>query len=397
VQTFLVVAGIVVAFGLGWAVGRGGRPPGQPVAPSNPVPVAPTSATPSFAEVVEEHPSGVVVAGRDGVITYRNAAAQAMSGTHVRVLLDEAVDRHVAAALSGSRSDEVLEMFGPPKVVFVVEARPMPEGGAVVFIEDISEQRRIDQVRTDFVANISHELKTPIGALSVLAETLEGETDPDTIERVVRRMMGEAERASRTIDDLTELSRIELSGEHEVEEVRVVEVVRGAVARVTELAAQRDICISTLGSTDGELTQAESLVIEGDRRQLVSAVGNLVENAVKYSESGGLVQVHVREHGGWLEIAVIDQGVGIPQRDLDRIFERFYRVDRARSRDTGGTGLGLSIVRHVATNHRGEIDVTSNEGEGSTFVLRLPMRGKNLAGPVTNIDRPSPVTIEGVA
>jgi two-component system sensor histidine kinase SenX3 len=357
VQTFLVVAGIVVAFGLGWAVGRGGRPPGQPVAPSNPVPVAPTSATPSFAEVVEEHPSGVVVAGRDGVITYRNAAAQAMSGTHVRVLLDEAVDRHVAAALSGSRSDEVLEMFGPPKVVFVVEARPMPEGGAVVFIEDISEQRRIDQVRTDFVANISHELKTPIGALSVLAETLEGETDPDTIERVVRRMMGEAERASRTIDDLTELSRIELSGEHEVEEVRVVEVVRGAVARVTELAAQRDICISTLG----------------------------------------LVQVHVREHGGWLEIAVIDQGVGIPQRDLDRIFERFYRVDRARSRDTGGTGLGLSIVRHVATNHRGEIDVTSNEGEGSTFVLRLPMRGKNLAGPVTNIDRPSPVTIEGVA
>lgn len=396
-QTFLVIAGTVVAFGLGWAAGRGGRPPLQHGEPTAPSPEVSQSTTPSFAEVVEEHPSGVVVAGRDGAITYRNAAARAMSGTHVRVLLDEAVDRHITEARAGIRSDEVLEMYGPPRAVFVVEARPMPEGGAVVFIDDISEQRRIDQVRTDFVANISHELKTPIGALSVLAETLEGETDRDTIDRVVRRMMGEAERASRTIDDLMELSRIELGGEREVDVVSVAEVVRGAVARVTELAAQRDIGISTLGAIDAERTPAESPVIEGDRRQLVSAVGNLVENAVKYSESGGHVQVLVSDHDDWLEIAVVDHGVGIPQRDLGRIFERFYRVDRARSRDTGGTGLGLSIVRHVVTNHGGEIKVTSTEGEGSTFVLRLPVHSAQVVRAVADVDRSSSGAIEGAA
>src|SRR5690606_21276793 len=167
-----------------------------------------------------------------------------------------------------------------------------------------------------------------------------------------------------------ELSRIELGGDRVSEPVRLADVVRAAVDRVTQLAAQREITILATGA--GLEGVGEPMTVAGDRPQLVSAVGNLVEDAVKYSERQGHVKVRVERTEEWLEISVIDEGVGIPQRDLSRIFERFYRVDRARSRETGGTGLGLSIVRHVATNHGGEVVVSSVEGQGSTFVLRLP-------------------------
>lgn len=366
-ELFLTLVGAAVAFGIGWVLARSTRSVGTVEAPS----VTPDSEV-MVADVLEHHPTGVVVGRPDGSVSYRNAAATSLRETHIGVLLDEAIERHLAEGRRGDRSDEVLELYGPPRSVVEVEAHPVDGGGAVVFVADISERRRIDQVRTDFVANISHELKTPIGALSVLAEMLEDETDPETVRRVVARMQGEAARATRTIDDLMELSRIELGGERSIESVRVADVVRGAVERVTELAAQHDIRITVLGPVDGEIDHADQLVIEGDRRQLVSAIGNLVENAVKYSEPGGMVQIEVGSDDDSIEIAVIDHGVGIPQRDLSRIFERFYRVDRARSRTTGGTGLGLSIVRHVATNHDGDVVVTSTEGEGSRFVLCLP-------------------------
>ena len=320
--------------------------------------------------MVEHHPTGVVVADADGLVTYRNAVARALVGTHVGVLIDAAIERHLQAGRGGRVGEEVVELYGPPKRVLDVVSRPLPGGGSVVFVDDITERRRLDKVRTDFVANISHELKTPIGALSVLAETLVDETDPATVTRVVDRMMGEAQRASSTIDDLMELSRIELGGDRVSEPVRLADVVRAAVDRVTQLAGQREITILATGAGLGGV--GLPITVAGDRPQLVSAVGNLVENAVKYSERGGNVKVRVESTEGWLEISVSDEGVGIPQRDLSRIFERFYRVDRARSRETGGTGLGLSIVRHVATNHGGEVVVTSVEGQGSTFVLRLP-------------------------
>ncbi|MDJ0771225.1 MAG: ATP-binding protein [Ilumatobacter sp.] len=366
-MVLLGLAGALVAFGIGVAVGRSGRRT-EPPEPRQ----APAPARPSYADLIDDHPVGVLVADPAGKVEYRNKAALGLQGTHIGVLVDEAIERHIELGLEGTASDEVLELYGPPKTVLVVDAHPTPNGGAVVFVEDISERRRIDQIRTDFVANISHELKTPVGALSVLAETLEEETDQETTQRVVRRMMGEASRASRTIDDLMELSRIELGGERTIEAVRVADLVDTALGRVTELAKQRNIRISLLDAVDPHGSRPDTSVISGDRRQLTSALGNLVENAVKYSEPGGLVQVRSRRDGNWVELMVIDQGVGIPQRDLDRIFERFYRVDRARSRGTGGTGLGLSIVRHVATNHDGEVLVTSTEGEGSTFVLRLP-------------------------
>lgn len=370
----LVVAGAVVGFGIGWLIGRSGRA-AAPERGGVDQAAERRSAAPvvSSLAVLDKHPTGVVVAGPDGTVGFRNAAVAAMSGTHVGVLLDEAIERHIAAARKGDAGDEVLEMFGPPRTVFVVTARATPDGGAVVFVDDISERRRIERVRTDFVANISHELKTPVGAMSVLAEALVGETDPDTIARIAHRIVSEADRASNTLDDLMELSMIESGAGVAVAAVSIDDVITDSIARVTELAAQSGIRIVRGAAVDdaGEVPT----VIQGDRRQLVSAVGNLLENAVKYSEPGGDVEIDVGRHPGAIEIVVSDRGVGIPQRDLDRVFERFYRVDQARSRVTGGTGLGLSIVRHVATRHRGTVTVTSIEGEGSTFTLRLPLSG----------------------
>jgi len=171
---------------------------------------------------------------------------------------------------------------------------------------------------------------------------------------------------SRTIDDLLELSRIELGEQPVRDVVDVLEVVEGAVERTRALA-------ETLRTRIEVLERDRRVHVLGDRRQLVSALGNLVENAVKYSEPGSSVQVRIHVEGAWVELMVADHGIGIPAQEQDRIFERFYRVDKGRGRDTGGTGLGLAIVRHVATNHRGEVLVSSQEGEGSTFVLRIPL------------------------
>jgi two-component system sensor histidine kinase SenX3 len=299
-------------------------------------------------------------------VLYRNASAKAVAGTHTGLLIDDAVQAALREALAGRRSRELLELYGPPQAAVVVTAEGLPGGSAVATIEDVSERRRVDAMRTDFVANISHELKTPVGALAVLAEALADEHDPEVVNRVSERMVSEAHRVARTIDDLMELSRIELGEESVRDTVDVLDVVSGAIDRSAALAETRDMHIAVLDLPDG-------VAVVGDRRQLISALGNLVENAVKYSEPGGQVQIRVRVEGNFAELMVADQGIGIPAADHGRIFERFYRVDKGRSRGTGGTGLGLAIVRHVATNHGGEVLVSSAEGEGSTFVMRLPL------------------------
>ncbi len=327
---------------------------------------SPDGTAPLWTDVVDRLALGVVVAGPSGRIHHRNRAAGALKGTHMGLLVDDAVERLLDGARTGVESRETLDLYGPPRVSVVVTASPLPGGGALATIEDVSERRRVDAVRTDFVANISHELKTPVGALAVLAEALTEEDDIEVVRRVAGRMTDEAQRVSRTIDDLLELSRIELGEEPIRDIVDVCDVVEDAVARGRPLAEFRGITITAL--------EAPAAVrVRGDRRQLVSALGNIVENGVKYSEAGGNVQVRVRVQGKWVELMVADDGIGIPAADHDRIFERFYRVDKARSRDTGGTGLGLAIVRHVATNHGGDVQVSSQEGEGSTFVLRIPL------------------------
>jgi two-component system, OmpR family, sensor histidine kinase SenX3 len=362
----LLVFVALVAVIVGFAVGRWTAAAALRSRSASPNTAAADQRTLQLTDVLEGLSTGVVLADELGGIVYRNAAARRVAGTHAGVLIDETIERHLEGAADGAPTEQLLELYGPPKIVIVVRGRALSQGGTYALIEDISERRRIDAVRTDFVANISHELKTPVGALAVLAETLADETDPAVIERIADRMLDESHRASRMIDDLLELSRIELGDEQMRDDVDAADVVHFAVARAVALAERNAIRIVVDDPP-------RPIRLRGDRRQLVSAVGNLVENAVKYSEHGGLVEVSTRTDGAIVEFSVADHGVGIPARDLDRIFERFYRVDKARSRGTGGTGLGLSIVRHVATNHGGEILVTSREGEGSTFVLRLPI------------------------
>lgn len=319
--------------------------------------------------VVDGLSTAVVICDSTGQVTHRNLVAKVMHGTHSGLLIEEVIDRHLAVAThqhSELLAAEELDLFGPPRQVMVVRAMRLDHGGAYALIEDVTERRRIDSVRTDFVANISHELKTPVGALAVLAETLVEEEDLDIVRRISARLFEEAHRAAHTIDDLLELSRIELDGGRYTESVNVAEVAAAALERAAPLSEGNHIAVEV--QIDGPLT------LRANRRQLESALGNLVENAVKYSESGTTVTVECRLQGTYIDFVVSDQGVGIPVQDLDRIFERFYRVDKARSRGTGGSGLGLAIVRHVATNHRGEVLVSSEEGRGSRFTLRIPHR-----------------------
>ena len=313
-------------------------------------------------------PVGVVVADADARIVARNRASDDGGGdTHNEVLVQAAVQHHLRAAVRGEDRSQTVELYGPPRRVVIVHASPLGQRGAVATIEDVTERSRLDAVRTDFVANISHELKTPIGALAVLAETLIDETDPTVVSRLAGKTVNEAHRVAKIIDDLLELSRIELSGDLVVVPCDVAGLVAAASSRNTYAAQQRGVEVRV-----GEIPPG--LTVNADQGQLASALGNLVDNAVKYSEANGNVTVAAFPDGNGVTFVVADRGIGIPTHDLDRIFERFYRVDRARSRGTGGTGLGLAIVRHVAGNHGGAVTVESREGEGSTFRLHIPDR-----------------------
>jgi two-component system sensor histidine kinase SenX3 len=314
--------------------------------------------------------NGVVIFDERGEVVYRNdPAASFLAARHSDALVEDAIGTLAADALRGRRAERELELFGPPRRMLNVRAVPLADparpSGVLVVVEDTSERRRLENVRRDFVANISHELKTPVGALALLAETLLDERDPEVARRLAERLANEAFRVGGTIDDLLELSRLEVASAPANEHVPVSTFVTEAVARVEPAAEQRGIEFAVEETPD-------RLTVVGERRQLVSAVTNLLDNAVKYSEPGSSVEMRARTDGTWVDVTVRDHGMGIPRRDLERIFERFYRVDRARSRETGGTGLGLAIVRHVASNHRGEVRVESREGLGSTFTLRLP-------------------------
>jgi two-component system sensor histidine kinase SenX3 len=256
-----------------------------------------------------------------------------------------------------------------------VSARVAPLGSRLVLllVEDLTEARRIEAVRRDFVANVSHELKTPTGALSLLSEAvMDASDDPEAVERFAGRMQIEATRLTNLVQELIDLSRVQNDNPLEdAEPVKVEVLVAEAIDRCRQQAVSKQITMAS-GGTEG-------LTVWGNRGQLVGALGNLVENAVNYSPARTRVGIAVRRAAGpggdLIEIAVTDQGIGISEKDRERVFERFYRVDPARSRATGGTGLGLAIVKHVAASHGGEVTVWSSEGQGSTFTLRLPESG----------------------
>ncbi len=435
---------------------------------------------------------GVVLCDENGTVIYRNGRANAlMVSRHGDALAAQAVTEVLEDAWHEGSAEHTLDLYGPPRRTLQVRARQIDDGrrplGVIALIEDISERRRLEEIRRDFVANVSHELKTPMGALGLLAETLVSEPDPQVAQRLAGRIHNEAFRVSRIIDDLLDLSRIESEEAPPREPVLVNLVMADAIERVRATADQRGIEIVLH-------EPSPPVAVMGDRRQLVSAMHALLENAITYSydnskvvvsgnvqrsnpnlehpaalsddgpargadggegavsddtpasgqasvinadesaseegeEEGpielvftpeileaytppdedagiappatgstlstmppveaekveaagtGLVETTSAGSPSWrveerdsVRLSVQDHGVGIPARDLDRIFERFYRVDHGRSRDTGGTGLGLSIVRHVANNHQGWVDVESREGEGSTFTLVLPIQ-----------------------
>ena len=249
----------------------------------------------------------------------------------------------------------------------LVRTVPLDDDGKVaVLVFDDSEMRRLDSIRRDFVANISHELKTPIGALSILSEAVLGAADdPEAIAKFATRMQTEAKRLSELVQEIINLSRLQDDDPlKHAQDIDVEDVLQEAIDLSQMRAESRKIDVVL--SSDGTCT------IRGDRSQVLMAVSNLIENAINYSPEGTRVAINLRSNNELIEISVTDQGIGIPEKDLERIFERFYRVDPARSRLTGGTGLGLSIVKHVATNHGGDVSVWSVAGAGSTFTLRFP-------------------------
>ncbi len=431
-------------------------------------------------------PQGVVLCDEQGTVVYRNARANAlMTSRHGDALAAQAVTELLEDAWHEGAAERTLDLYGPPRRTLTVRTQLIDDGrrslGVIAMIDDVSERRRLEEIRRDFVANVSHELKTPMGALGLLAETLVSEPDVQVAQRLASRIHTEAFRVSRIIDDLLDLSRIESEETPPREPVLVSLVMAEAVERVRATADQRGITIT--------MDEPSSPVaVLGDRRQLVSAMHALLENAITYSYDESVVTVSgrvVHDHGtgeapgavsgeagrpglataglavgpgtavvaggsgvgtagdalgatapdaaptgapeggspgstapgtprvavgapdgasvgnggglgdeptdqgrsdrsrpatprDTVRITVADHGIGIPARDLDRIFERFYRVDHGRSRDTGGTGLGLSIVRHVANNHQGWVDVESREGEGSVFTLVLPLQPEHL-------------------
>ncbi|MDP9820682.1 sensor histidine kinase [Nocardioides massiliensis] len=256
---------------------------------------------------------------------------------------------------------------GTPRTV-TARVAPLTSRLVLVLVEDRTRERRVESVRRDFVANVSHELKTPVGAIRLLAEAVqEAADDPEAVHRFAGRMHRESERLGRLVQQIIELSR--LQGDDPIDEPRVVsvdEVVERAIDAASTDAEARAVTILRAGETGVQLL--------GNADQLVVALSNLVTNAVTYSPESATVAVGVATRDSTVEIAVTDQGIGIPSHEIDRIFERFYRVDPARHRSTGGTGLGLSIVKHVVASHGGDVAVWSEEGHGSTFTLSLPAK-----------------------
>ncbi|MEZ5372575.1 MAG: ATP-binding protein [Microthrixaceae bacterium] len=321
-------------------------------------------------QVVDALPVAVVIADASGSPVVSNAEGDRLLEPRIdSALVGRSLKAALAEAVEGTPVRRVEELIGPPLERHVVVASPIEGGGAIAVVQDDSDIARTEAVRRDFVANISHELKTPIGAVVLLAELLADESDGATVRRFAGRIEAEVARLGRSVDDLLELTQIEFGRPDVAEAVAVDDVLDGVIERIASVAADRCVSVARPAARSGR-------VVLGDPRQLGSALFNLVENAVKYSPDGASVCLGIAESGpDEVVVTVADSGIGIPGADLDRIFERFYRVDRARGRDTGGSGLGLAIVRHVVHNHGGTVEVTSTEGVGTTFTVHLPSAG----------------------
>ncbi|MFZ4485109.1 MAG: sensor histidine kinase [Candidatus Nanopelagicales bacterium] len=337
-------------------------------------------------------PSASLVVSGDGLVLRASARSQALGLINRSLVTVPEISRLIEkVAGDGEAREQEMRVRRPPLGRELLELRvriaPLGTGAILVLIDDLAEERRVDAVRRDFVANVSHELKTPVGALSLLAEAvLASSDDPDQVRHFAERMQLEAARLSHLVQDVIDLSRLQGDDPHtHAEIVDVDDLVDRSIDEVRTVA--------TASNVDFIVGSPSRASIYGDRGQLQTAIRNLLANAVSYSPGGTKVAAEARVTGSMVEIMVKDQGIGIPSNDLDRIFERFYRVDPARSRVTGGTGLGLSIVKHVCQNHGGECTAWSEVGVGSTFTLRLPLYGADLdSGPEAQ-----PISLENVS
>lgn len=368
----------------------------RPSTPPSPTPGT-GEATAVLATVAAALDTGAVLLDNHEVVL-ANEAALGMRVVRGTSLTAPSLARLVRVARrEGVRHTEDVELpYGAATRAVRATAAPVPGGDQVVLLlRDLAEARRVDAVRRDFVANVSHELKTPVGALLLLAEAIrDGVDDPVAARRFAERMMHEAGRLARLVQELLELSRVQ-GGDPlpDPSSQPVGRLIADAVDRV-RLAA---------GAVGIEVVAADAgdLEVWGDERSLVTALTNLLENAISYSSPATKVGVGARLReslaGDEVEVAVSDQGIGIPTGDLERVFERFYRSDPARSRATGGTGLGLAIVKHIVENHGGRVSVWSSEGVGSTFTLHLPTPPVAAAaeGPAAPSASPAPAALAG--
>lgn len=335
------------------------------------LPVGVPEIPPGALEVLSILPTASLVVGPDGDVLHANPRTLALGLVNrMRLVVPELATLADEVAESGASIEREMRVRRPPLGRELLELRArttlLGSGVVLILIDDLSEERRVDAVRRDFVANVSHELKTPVGALSVLAEAvLSCSDEADQVRHFAERMQVEATRLASLIQDVIDLSRLQGDDPaNRAEIVDVDEMVERAIDEVRTLAAMHHVEFLVGDPSSG--------FVLGDRSQLQTAVRNLLTNAIAYSPSNTRVAVEARLADGIVEVMVKDQGIGIPANDLDRVFERFYRVDPARSRVTGGTGLGLAIVKHVCQNHGGECRVWSEVGVGSTFTLRLP-------------------------
>ncbi|HEX6756159.1 MAG TPA: ATP-binding protein [Mycobacteriales bacterium] len=360
-----VAVGVAVGMGL---VARFGRRPAAP-----PLPDPAVAAAALSRRVLEVTTSAAVVLDPSDDVVLANPAARRMGVVRGgRVVVAElrrlARDARREGEPRAAVVDTPTARLGREPLAVAAQAAPLVESGYVaLLLTDVTEQRRLEAVRRDFVANVSHELKTPVGALTLLAEAVQDAADdPEAVRRFAARMQHEGTRLGRLVAELIELSR--LQGAEPLPAPAIVEIddlVAEALDR-TRLAAEAAGISVVSGGERG-------LAVRGSETQLVTALVNLVDNAIAYSQPGTRIAVGTRRRDTTVEVSVSDQGIGIAERDLERVFERFYRADPARSRATGGTGLGLAIVKHIASNHGGEVSVWSVEGSGSTFTLRLPL------------------------
>jgi two-component system, OmpR family, sensor histidine kinase SenX3 len=380
-----LLGGLVIGIGIAWLAIRNRRSQEDEVAEiTNPKVQVPTGVS-AVLEALSS--SAVVVGPQDEILAATTSARTQGLARGSRIAVPEIVDLvRVVRREHVIRSVDLELIRGGRGATSYLSVRVAPLGDdlVVVLADDQTSARRIEQTRRDFVANVSHELKTPIGAISLLAEAVEDAAeDPPSVRKFASRLSVESARLGDLVNQIIDLSRLQADDPlTNPEEVDIDEVLSEAVDRCQVDAQQHGVTLTVAGATDCRVL--------GSARQLTVAICNLVENAVVYSDPGARVVVaahrQARSDDDYVEITVSDNGIGIPPAELERIFERFYRVDYARSRANGGTGLGLAIVKHVAATHGGEVSVWSQPGRGSTFTIRVPVHPAAKPSP----QRPSP-------